>query len=119
MFFRQRGNNVQLVKSLKQADNKAKNTAIGSINLTNGKKNFKEGIKITSKDQRDIDLWLKNKTELMKLEAELDLKLLETKIHKVANDIQSGRVKMSENQFEEVNFAFSQLRKVFNKSIGL
>ena len=37
MFFRVRGNNVQLVKSVKQYDGNAKNVGAVSINLVTGK----------------------------------------------------------------------------------
>ena len=48
MFFRLRGNNVQLVKSVAQPDGKAKNVGAGSINLVTGKENLNEEVKLKS-----------------------------------------------------------------------
>ena len=64
MFFRVRGNNVQLVKSVKQDDGKAKNVGAGSINLLTGKENLNDDVKLTQEDKAELAAFLDEHKEL-------------------------------------------------------
>ena len=115
MFFRLRGNNVQLVKSVAQPDGKAKNVGAGSINLVTGKENFNEEVKLTEADKAEIKEWLTKQKEVNALEAQLRAKTIDKTIQLLVNDVQADRVLLGAPDLQAIEFAFRQLRQAVKK----
>ena len=115
MFFRLRGNNVQLVKSVAQPDGKAKNVGAGSINLVTGKENFNDEVKLTLEDKAEIKEWLVKQKETQSLEAQLRAKTIDKTIQLLVNDVQAGRVLLGPPDLQAIEYAFRQLRQAVSK----
>ena len=115
MFFRLRGNNVQLVKSVAQPDGKAKNVGAGSINLVTGKENLNEEVKLTAEDKAEIKEWLTKQKEVNALEAQLRAKTIDKTIQLLVNDVQADRVLLGAPELQAIEFAFRQLRQAVKK----
>ena len=115
MFFRMRGNNVQLVKSVVQSDGKAKNVGAGSINLVTGKENLNDEVKLTADDRTEIKEWLAKQKEVSALEAQLRSKTIDKTIQLLVNDVQADRVLLGASDLQAIEFAFRQLRQAVKK----
>ena len=115
MFFRLRGNNVQLVKSVAQSDGKAKNVGAGSINLVTGKENFNDEVKLTVEDKTEIKEWLVKQKETQSLEAQLRAKTIDKTIQLLVNDVQADRVLLGSSDLQAIEYAFRQLRQAVRK----
>lgn len=115
MFFRVRGNNVQLVKSVKQSDGKAKNVGAGSINLTTGKRNLNDEVKLAKEDEVEIDAFLDEYNQIKNLESQLRAKSLDKEMQKLANDIQANRVAFSQFDLQNLGFAMNQVKAAVRK----
>lgn len=115
MFFRLRGNNVQLVKSIAQPDGKAKNVGAGSINLVTGKENLNDEVKLTSEDKTEIKEWLVKQKETHSLEAQLRAKTIDKTIQLLVNDVQADRVLVGKSDLRAIEYAFRQLRQAVTK----
>ena len=119
MFFRLRGNNVQLVKSIEVESGNKKSVPIGSINLINGDKKIKEGIKLNKDDEKEISQWMDERKVIDELQKKLNALTIDEKIQQVANDINSKNVQITSNQFEKISESFRSLRRVYNKNKDL
>ena len=119
MFFRLRGNNVQLVKSIEVESGNKKSVPIGSINLINGNKKIKDGIKLNKDDEKEISQWMDERKVIDELQKKLNALTIDEKIQQVANDINSKNVQITSNQFEKISESFRTLRRVYNKNKDL
>ena len=119
MFFRLRGNNVQLVKSIEVESGNKKSVPIGSINLINGNKKIKDGIKLNKDDEKEISQWMDERKVIEELQKKLNALTIGEKIQQVANDINSKNVQITSNQFEKISESFRTLRRVYNKNKDL
>ena len=119
MFFRLRGNNVQLVKSIEVESGNKKSVPVGSINLINGNKKIKEGIKLNKDDEKEISQWMDERKVIDELQKKLNALTIDEKIQQVANDINSKNVQITSNQFEKISESFRSLRRVYNKNKDL
>ena len=116
MFFRLRGNNVQLVKSIEVESGNKKSVPVGSVNLINGNKKIKEGIKLNKDDEKEISQWMDERKVIDELQKKLNALTIDEKIQQVANDINSKNVQITSNQFEKIAESFRTLRRVYNKN---
>ena len=117
MFFRVRGNNVQVIKSIAQADGKAKNQGIGSINLLTGKENFRDDVKLTVEDKREIKDWLIDRQETLSLESNLRARTLDKTLQILANDILADRISFDQTSLEKLEYAMRQVRLACKKKV--
>ena len=115
MFFRVRGNNVQLVKSVKQDDGKAKNVGAGSINLLTGKENLNDDVKLTQEDKAELAAFLDEHKEIKHFQSQLRAKSLDKEMQQLANDIQANRVSFSQKDVERMAYALNQIRMAVRK----
>lgn len=116
MYFRLRGNNAQIIKTVKDGAGKTKATSVGSVNLLTEKQTLKENATLTGPEKKLVENWLKSQRELNKLEAELASKTLGRKIQQVASNVQSGLVEISDEQFEDISLALRQLKTAVRRS---
>ena len=117
MFFRTRGNSVQVLRSEKNSEGRNIQVSLGSMNLLTGKENLDPDKPLKPDERKKIKEWKNKQSEIAKLEKTLSALKISSQMQSTANDISAGRVSMSEADLNEIEFAWRQLRFAVNRSL--
>ena len=115
MFFRHRENSVQLVRSTKNADGRQQNQVIGSLHLQSSKLSLADGIELENDEKIAFDEWLLSQKEIAKSENLIFAKKVDRNIQQLVTLMQTEAVELSEAEFEQISFAWRELRNTYNR----